>query len=177
MAKAIYSTKNPGHFGLGFKDYTHFTSPIRRYPDLIVHRLIKEYSVAKPDKNRIGFLKMLLKDTCTHSTETEKKAVEAERLSQRLAGTVLASSKIGKIFTGVISGVTNFGIFVLMDDLWVEGLLHIKDLKDDYYIYDEKKYTLTGKKKKRKFRFGDSITVQIVNTDIDRKKIELILAK
>lgn len=173
MAKAVYSTKNLGHYGLGFDEYTHFTSPIRRYPDLIIHRIIKEYSKNNVSNDRIQFLKMLLTDTAKQATERERLSVEAERQSVKLTSTIMSHEFIGSEFDGTISGVTDFGLFVLLDSIYAEGLLHIRDLNDDYYYYDSKRYCLIGRNLKRVFRIGKRIRVRIINANIEKRRIDL----
>lgn len=173
MAKAIYSDFNNGHYGLGFDEYAHFTSPIRRYPDLIVHRLLKEYNKAIPDISRLKFISKLLKEVGGNCTNRERLAMEAERASNKLAGAMIAENKIGEEFFGTITGVTNFGLFVTIEGLYVEGLLHIKDIWDDYYIYDEAKYRIIGKRKKKIFGLGMKIRVKIIKVNIDKRNIDL----
>lgn len=140
MAKAIYSQRNYGHFGLGFENYTHFTSPIRRYADLIVHRLLKEYMKAegKISNGRIEYLKPFAKSISDHISATERNSMDAERTSNKLASVILVRNKIGEEYIGTVTGILNFGLFLLLEDMNVEGLLHIKELKDDYYRFDEK---------------------------------------
>ncbi|TAL66862.1 MAG: ribonuclease R [Bacteroidetes bacterium] len=173
MSKAIYSENNIGHYGLGYSDYTHFTSPIRRYPDLIVHRLLKEYTKDKIKNDRIKFLEYETKSISVHCSDRERIAVEAERASVKLAQTIFAANYLGIVFNGTISGVVNFGIFVLLDDIYVEGLIHVRDLYGDFYEFDEQHYRLIGKKKKNTFSIGKRIKVKIVNVNIDDKKIDL----
>lgn len=173
MAKAEYSSVNIGHYGLGFKEYTHFTSPIRRYPDLLVHRLLKEYSQEKLETSRIKKITNQLEQIGKHCTEREKVSMDAERQSIKLAQTVYALDYIGKEFYGTISGLTNFGIFVLLDDLLAEGMIPLRDLYDDYYIFDETAYKLIGRRTKRTFYFGKPVRVQIMSADIKKRKIEL----
>ncbi len=173
MAKARYSAKNYGHYGLGFDEYTHFTSPIRRYPDLMIHRLLKEYSNGEVDNSRLKFLKVLIKDVAMHSSDRERTAIDAERQSTKLASTIMAEKKVGEVCNGTISGVTNFGLFVMIDDFYGEGLLHIKDLYDDYYKYDEENFCLIGRKTKKKFGFGHRIKVKILSANVERRMIEL----
>ncbi|MCX7735885.1 MAG: ribonuclease R [Candidatus Kapabacteria bacterium] len=176
MPKAEYSNINIGHFGLGFKEYTHFTSPIRRYPDLVVHRLLKSYIKGDFDRKSILKLERQLEDIGENCSLTEKNAMEAERASVKIAQSVLASEYIGKEFLGTISGVTNFGLFVMLDDLYAEGLVHIRDLYDDYYVFDEKNFSLIGKRRNKTFRFGDRIKVKIIKVNVDKRKIDLIIA-
>jgi ribonuclease R len=174
MMKAEYSTNNIGHSGLGFENYTHFTSPIRRYPDLIVHRLLKEYekssSIDKTD-NKINYLKKV----CDKSNSMERIALEAERESIKQKQIEYISRKIGEEFQGVISGVMSFGIFVELMDTLVEGLVHIKELDDDYYIYDEKTYTLTGRDSDRILRLGDEVRIKVARVSPEEGKVDFML--
>ncbi len=172
MAKAIYSTKNIGHFGLAFKYYTHFTSPIRRFPDLIVHLLIYKYTAKLPGKS---FRFKELDNICEHSSEQERSATNAERLSIKLKQMEFLKTKLGEEFPGVISGVTNFGLFIELNDTLAEGLLSIRDLDDDFYIFDEKKYMLKGKRHGKKFRLGDKINVKLVRVDEEKREIDFTL--
>lgn len=173
MAKAVYLHRNIGHYGLGFTHYSHFTSPIRRYPDLLIHRLLKEYNNKIPNAKRLEFLELFVKDASKTSSATEKLAMEAERASIKLTHTVMAQTFLGKVFNGTISGVTNFGLFVIMDDFYGEGLLHIRDLSDDYYIFDEAKYRLIGRRNNKIFGFGDRIKVRIIKVNLERRNIDL----
>ncbi len=174
MAKAEYSTENIGHYGLGFKNYTHFTSPIRRYPDLIVHRLIKEYSNGTIKAERTRNLENELKEIGEYCTERERVATEAERASVKLTQSIMAKHFIGKEFFGTVSGIVNFGAFVLLDDLYAEGLLHMRDLRDDYYNYDEKGQRLVGSNKKKVISFGQRIRVRISHVNLENRRIDLV---
>jgi ribonuclease R len=175
MQKAIYSAENAGHYGLGFSHYAHFTSPIRRYPDLIVHRLLKEYAKENPDKDRIKYLNQFVKSISNHCSSTERNSMEAERASSKLTHSIMASDKIGEVFEGIVSGVTSFGLFITLDNLYAEGLLHIKDLIDDYYIFDDKNYRLIGRKKKKIFSLGSKLKVKIIKANIEKRSIDLAI--
>lgn len=175
MAKAEYSNINIGHYGLGFDDYTHFTSPIRRYPDLIVHRLLKLYNSDIPNIASQKKINSQLERIGYHCTDTERLAMEAERASIKLAHTVHTKNLVGYKFEGTISGVASFGMFVILDNIYAEGFVHIKDIRDDYYIYDEKNLRLVGKRYKNVYRVGNRVRVAINNVNIDRRKIDLKL--
>ncbi len=173
MPKAIYSKTNVGHFGLGFKEYTHFTSPIRRYPDLLVHRLIKEYSGKLPTAKRIQELSGMLNLYAKHSSDRERLAIEAERASNKLVQAVMSQTKIGEEFDGTITGVTSYGLFVQVDGIYAEGLLHIRDLIGDYYYFDDKRYRLIGRRSKKTFTLGTRLRVKIIKVNIKKREIDL----
>jgi ribonuclease R len=170
MMKAIYSGTNIGHFGLGFKDYTHFTSPIRRYPDLTVHRLLKQYhkSTAATD----GGLKEKLQKIAQQSTRMERLAMEAERESIKIKQAEYIRQHIGQNFRGIVSGVMQFGVFVELEETFVEGLIPITEISDDLYIYDEATYSLVGRESDKVIRLGDEVLVQVVNVDIEKRSID-----
>ncbi len=171
MAKAIYDIENIGHYGLAFKYYTHFTSPIRRFPDLIVHRVLFEFLTTK----KVSFSFNELEEICDHASAMERNAVNAERLSVKLKQMEYLKNKIGDEFQAVISGITNFGIFVELNETLSEGLIRYKDLDDDYYLFDEKNYSVVGRKYGRKFRLGDKIQVKLVRIDEQKREIDFIL--
>ena len=171
MAKAVYSTKNIGHYGLGFKNYTHFTSPIRRYADLLVHRILDKALVSKTGRN---YSLEQLEKICEHISATERKAMEAERRSVKLKQIQYLKNKLGEEFHAVISGVANYGIFVELTDILAEGLIRVRDLEGDFYVLDEKKYSLIGRRTKKQFRLGDKINVKIVRVDIDNLELDFI---
>lgn len=172
MAKAVYSTNNIGHYGLGFKHYTHFTSPIRRFPDLIIHNLIFRYLKNNTEKN---FSVEDLEEICNHSSAMERNAINAERLSVKLKQIEYLRGKVGTEFHGVVSGITNFGIFIELSQNLAEGLIRYRDLEDDYYTFDEKNYSITGKRTGRRIRLGDKVNVKLVRVDNEKREIDFIL--
>jgi len=180
MSKAVYSPSNDGHFGLGFEHYTHFTSPIRRYPDLLVHRMLFEYEGARKKRKklspeRISAITSTLGSVCQISNEREKIATEAERESIKLKQVEYMSAHLGNTYAGVITGATEYGIYVRMVDFAIEGLVHMRNLKDDYYEYDEATYSLIGKRKKRKLQIGQRLKVKVHEVDMTRRTIDLTL--
>jgi len=172
MAKAIYSTKNIGHYGLGFKYYTHFTSPIRRFPDLIVHSLINKFCNEITWK---GIGQEDLEEICEHSSAQERNAVNAERLSVKLKQIEYMKSKLGEEFHGVVSGVTHFGIFIELNQTLAEGLIRLRDLEDDYYVFDQNNYCITGKRTGKRIRLGDKVKVKLIRVNEERRAIDFIL--
>ena len=170
MSKAEYSPDNIGHFGLGFDDYAHFTSPIRRYPDVLVHRLLKSYAAGKPSYSYDELKKM-----GNHCSEQERSAIDAERDSVKLKQVEYLSQHLGEDFDGVISGVMSSGIFVDLKDLHCEGMVRVSDLNDDYYEYDEQRHCLVGRNHGKKYQLGKEIRVKVVNTDIKARQIDLKL--
>lgn len=169
MAKAIYSTKNIGHYGLAFEYYTHFTSPIRRYPDVIVHRLLADHLSGK----KIGKEKLReYEEVARKSSEQEKRASDAERASIKYKQVEYMSSRIGKHFDGVISGIAEWGIYVEEIETKCEGLVRVRDISDDFYIFNEKKMELVGDKRKKRYRLGDRIKIKVKGVDLERKTID-----
>ena len=171
MSKAVYSTKNVGHYGLAFEYYTHFTSPIRRYPDMLVHRLLERYldggkSVDQPS----------LEAECKHSSNMEQVAANAERDSIKYKQVEFMSDKIGKIYDGVISGVTEWGIYVEINENKCEGMIPIRELDDDFYELDEKNYRLVGRRTKREYRLGQPVSIKVARANLERKQLDFTLA-
>ncbi|MEM8488691.1 MAG: ribonuclease R [Bacteroidota bacterium] len=169
MAKASYTTENIGHYGLGFTHYTHFTSPIRRYPDLLVHRILKEVLLSKER------YKEDLDALCKHCSEKEKRAEEAERTTTRQKQVLYAVDHIGASFDGLITSVTRFGVFVQLEGLWLEGLVHVKDLDGDYFEFDENRYALVGSHTGKMYRPGDKMRVTLVRATPSTREIELMM--
>ena len=175
QAKAVYSTKNIGHYGLQFTHYTHFTSPIRRYPDMIVHRLVSKYILTgKGD----SWPEDILEEMCKHLSEQEQAAQQAERDSVKLYQALWMSDHIGEILDGHISGVTDFGFFVRLDESRCEGLVHIRKLcPGDYMIYDEQNFCLRAAESDTRYALGDAVKVKVVKADVDKAQIDFDLAE
>jgi ribonuclease R len=171
MAKAAYSTNNIGHYGLAFDFYTHFTSPIRRYPDMMVHRLLYAYSQGEKSVDQDTYELM-----CKHASEMEVKAQEAERDSVKYKQVEFMSDKIGLVFDGLISGVSKWGIYVQIKENKIEGMIRLKDLEDDYYFLDEDNYQVIGQNKKKVFKLGNSIQIRIKRADFLKRELDFVLA-
>ena len=170
MAKAIYTTQNIGHYGLGFDYYTHFTSPIRRYPDMMVHRLLEKYLAGGRSVNLEK-----LEDECKHSSDMEQLAANAERASIKYKQVEYMGDHLGEVFSGIISGVTEWGLYIELDDNKCEGLVPMRELADDYYDFDAKNYTLTGRKFNNRYRLGDRVQVQVARADLQKKQLDFVL--
>ena len=171
MKQAVYTPSNEGHFGLAFEDYTHFTSPIRRYPDLLVHRAIKRVLNNQPrsPSNKMS-------EIGSHLSMTERRADDATRDVEQWLKCEYMRDKVGDEFSGVISGVAGFGFFVELSEIFVEGMVSVRDLKDDYYVYDETHHQLTGERSGKIFRLGDVVEVKVASVSLDDRKINFILA-
>lgn len=171
MAKAKYSTDVKGHFGLAFTHYTHFTSPIRRYPDMMVHRMLQHYLDEGKHLNKNEY-----EDKCVHSSEREKRAADAERASIKYKQVEFMALAEKKPYEGLISGVTEWGIYVEIVETKCEGMIRLADMTDDFYEFDEKNYRLVGRRKRKVFTLGDKVNVRVKKTDIDKRLIDLVLA-
>jgi ribonuclease R len=170
MAKATYTTVNIGHYGLAFKYYTHFTSPIRRYPDMMVHRLLERYLAGGRSVSE-----QKTEDACKHCAEMENLATQAERASTKYKQVEFMSDKIDQIFDGVISGVTEWGLYVELNENRCEGMIPVRELNDDFYEFDEKTYSLIGRRNKHRYSLGDPVTIKVVRANLEKKQLDFVL--
>jgi len=172
MAKAEYSADNVGHYGLAFSFYTHFTSPIRRYPDMMVHRLLTHYlKKGKPAMTNV------LNDKCKHASDMERVSVMAERASIKYKQAEFMQDKLGSIHDAVITGVAERGLYVEIKETKIEGMIAMRDLDDDFYVFDEADYCITGERSKKKFRLGDDIKVQLVKVNLQSRTLDFVPAE
>jgi len=170
MAKAIYTTKKTSHYGLAFDYYTHFTSPIRRYPDVMVHRLLQHYLQHGQSVNAEHYEVL-----CLHCSQMEKKAADAERASVKYKQAEYLREQVGNIFTGIISGVTEWGMYVEIIENKCEGMIRLRDISDDFYTLDEKNYAIIGQRKKKTYQLGDEVKIKVKNVDLTKKQIDFTL--
>jgi ribonuclease R len=171
MAKAVYGTANVGHYGLAFDDYTHFTSPIRRYPDMLVHRLLQDCLDGKPAPKAEA-----LEELCQHSSLREQNAADAERSSIKYMQAVYMEQFVGESFDGIISGVTDWGVFVEVPETACEGLVRLREFRDDYYSVDSERHCLVGERTGREYRLGDPLRITVKEVDVVRKTIDFSVA-
>ena len=175
MQKAVYSSEPGKHFGLAAQYYSHFTSPIRRYPDLQIHRIIKESLRGSLSSKRLEHLEGLLPEVADHTSMTERKAEEAEREVDDLKKAQYMAERIGEEYDGIVSSVTSFGIFVQLENT-IEGLVHFSNMEDDFYFFDEDNYMIVGERTKKTFRLGDEVRIKVIGADIGKKNIDFAIA-
>lgn len=172
MAKAIYTTKKTSHYGLAFDYYTHFTSPIRRYPDVMVHRLLALYLEGGKSANEEEY-----EQASSHSSAMEKRAADAERASIKYKQAEYLENNIGTIFTGIISGVTEWGMYVEIVENKCEGMIRLRDITDDFYVLDEKNYSIVGQRKNKKYQLGDEVQIKVKKVDLSKRQIDFSLVQ
>ncbi|MDQ0638871.1 ribonuclease R [Pedobacter sp. W3I1] len=170
MAKAIYSTKKTSHYGLAFEYYTHFTSPIRRYPDVMAHRLLQTYLDGGKSAD-MEFYEV----ACVHSSAMEKRAADAERASIKYKQAEYLENNIGTEYKGIISGVTEWGMYVEIEENKCEGMIRLRDISDDFYVLDEKNYCIVGQRKKKKYQLGDEVMIRVKKVDLSKRQIDFTL--
>jgi ribonuclease R/exosome complex exonuclease DIS3/RRP44 len=170
MSKAKYTTQNIGHYGLAFDYYSHFTSPIRRYPDVMTHRLLQHYLDGGDTPKPLPY-----EERCKHSSNREELASKAERSSIKYMQIKYMQDHKDEEFEGVITGVTEWGIYVEIASNKCEGMVRIRDIKSDYYIFDEKQYAIVGQSSRKIYQLGDDVTIKVKNTDLERKHLDFTL--
>jgi ribonuclease R len=170
MAKAVYSIDNIGHYGLAFPFYTHFTSPIRRYPDMVVHRLLAYYIAGGKSAEKTHY-----QEICKHSSIMEQRATDAERASIKYKMVEFMQDKIGRDYEGIITGVTEWGIYVEICENKIEGMVLTRGMNDDYYYFDEENYCVVGRMSNKKYTLGDKVRIKVLRSDLDRKQIDFAL--
>jgi len=173
MQKARYDAASLGHFGLAAEHYTHFTSPIRRYPDLIVHRTLRTARHGRLTAARRAELEDELPETATHASEMERRSDEAERELLQWKKVRFMADKVGDEYEGYITGVAPYGLFVELIEHYVEGMVHVSSMADDYYRYVEQQHVLRGENTKKVYRLGEKVLVQVVRVDMDRRQVDL----
>jgi ribonuclease R len=173
MKKAVYQPDNIGHFGLAFTHYLHFTSPIRRYPDLLVHRLLKHLKNGRYPIRLAQKLDAILTHAGKHSSDMERRAMEAEREAVKAKQVQFMAQKVGDEYDGIITGVVNFGFFVRLIGPECEGLVRASTMDDDYYRFEENSYRLIGRRRGRIFRLGDKVRVGVLKVDVEAREIDL----
>jgi len=171
MAKATYSTCNIGHYGLAFDYYTHFTSPIRRYPDMMVHRLLQHYLDGEKSVSAEEY-----EEKCEHCSDMEQRAADAERASIKYKQVEFLKGRVGEVFKGVISGLTEWGIYIELESNKCEGLIPMRDMDDDFYRFDEENYMLVGRKTRKKYQLGDSLNIRIVRANIEKRQLDFAIS-
>lgn len=172
MAKAVYTTKKSSHYGLAFDFYTHFTSPIRRYPDILSHRLLEHYLSSGKSADEEAYEKM-----CLHASQMEKKAADAERASIKYKQAEFLENNIGEVYSGIISGVTEWGMYVEIIENKCEGMIRLRDISDDFYVLDEKNYCIIGQRKKKKYQLGDEVKIRVKKVDLSKRQIDFSLVQ
>ena len=171
MMKAKYSTHNIGHYGLAFEYYTHFTSPIRRYPDTMVHRLLTKYQDGARSANQEKY-----EELCEHCSDMEQTAQQAERDSIKYKMVEFMTDKIGNEYDAHISGIQSYGIYCEIDDNHCEGMVSMRDLDDDYYDFDERNYCLVGRRHRNKYQLGDSVRIKVARANMEKRQLDFVLA-
>jgi ribonuclease R len=172
MAKAVYTTKKHSHYGLAFDYYTHFTSPIRRYPDVMVHRLLELYLAGGKSVSEDEYEKFSM-----HSSQMEKKAADAERASVKYKQAEFLQNNVGMEYVGIISGLTEWGMYVEIIENKCEGMIRLRDLNDDFYVLDEKNYCIIGQRRKKKYQLGDEVTILVKKVDLAKRQIDFSLVR